>query len=56
MPAKYLGDVKYCTKCKKTYPLTRFQKYNGYYMSWCKTCKTEREKAQWAKKEESKIF
>ena len=48
---KTLTDgLKTCSKCGIPHTLESFQKIKNTYLSWCKDCRTAKEKEKWAAK------
>ena len=40
---------KHCSNCSEEKDLSKFQKYQGLYMSWCHRCKNEKDRKRRAK-------
>jgi hypothetical protein len=45
----YLMMEKRCSNCNEEKDLSKFQKYQGLYMSWCHRCKNEKDRKRRAK-------
>ena len=55
MGVKTLSNgLKTCSKCNEEKALEHFQRYGGYHMSWCTTCKSMKAKKEWNKQKHYK--